>query len=350
MSDRIRILLVADTHLGFDLPVRPRVTRRRRGPDFFERFQDALAPALRGEVDLVVHGGDLLFRSKVRPSLVLAALEPLFAVADAGVPVFIVPGNHERSAIPYALLARRERIHVFDSPRTFRLEIGGLTVALSGFPYVRDGVRDRFTEVLDRCAWREGPADVRLLCMHQIVAGATVGPVGYMFRGAADVIRGRQIPTGFAAVLSGHIHRAQVLRADLSGRPLAAPVYYPGSVERTSFAEKDETKGFYLIDARSGDGDGGEVCRAEFRGLDARPMAILDLDATGLSRAALESALQAATVELAPDAVARIRIVGEVKEQALPALRAAAVRRLIPPTMNLDVAFPRQRRSPSTAS
>ncbi len=54
-----RVLFVSDTHLGFDLPARPRVERRRRGPDFFANFERALAPALRGEADLVVHGGDL---------------------------------------------------------------------------------------------------------------------------------------------------------------------------------------------------------------------------------------------------------------------------------------------------
>jgi hypothetical protein len=34
----IRILLIADTHLGFDLPFRPRINQRRRGPDFFRQF------------------------------------------------------------------------------------------------------------------------------------------------------------------------------------------------------------------------------------------------------------------------------------------------------------------------
>jgi hypothetical protein len=34
MSDDVRVLLLADSHLGFDLPVRPRSNRRRRGHDF----------------------------------------------------------------------------------------------------------------------------------------------------------------------------------------------------------------------------------------------------------------------------------------------------------------------------
>ena len=34
----IRILFLADTHLGFDLAFRPRIERRRRGPEFFANF------------------------------------------------------------------------------------------------------------------------------------------------------------------------------------------------------------------------------------------------------------------------------------------------------------------------
>jgi DNA repair exonuclease SbcCD nuclease subunit len=339
MPDTVRLLLVADTHLGFDLPARPRVERRRRGPDFFARFEQALEPALRGEVDLVLHGGDLLFRSKVRPSLVLGALEPLFRVADAGVPVFIVPGNHERSAIPYGLLARRERIHVFDLPRTFVIDVAGRSVALSGFPFVRERVRERFSAVVVETGWREFAADVRLLCLHQIVEGARVGPAGHTFRRGDHVIRGRDIPDGFAAVLCGHVHRSQVLRTDLAGRSLAAPVYYPGSVERTSFAEQDETKGYYLLELRAGDAPGGSVVREEFGPLDARPMVTVEIHATGLARPELEAAIRTALGELPDDAVVRLRVGGEIGDEAHRALRAANLRRLVRPTMNVELAL-----------
>ena len=141
-----RVLLLADTHLGFDLPWRPRVERRRRGPDFFANYERALAPAVAGEVDLVVHGGDVLFRSKVRPQLVQMAFEPLMRVADAGVPVVVVPGNHERSAIPYPLLATHPDVHILSAPRTVRLEIRGSRVAVAGFPFQRHDVQGRFRQ------------------------------------------------------------------------------------------------------------------------------------------------------------------------------------------------------------
>ncbi|MBC8461171.1 MAG: metallophosphoesterase [Deltaproteobacteria bacterium] len=80
----IRILFIADSHLGFDLPFRPRVVRQRRGSDFFNNFERALLPALNGSVDCVVHGGDLFYRSKVPARLVTMAFEPLKRVADKG--------------------------------------------------------------------------------------------------------------------------------------------------------------------------------------------------------------------------------------------------------------------------
>src|SRR5690242_14544472 len=250
----IRILLVADTHLGFDLPVRPRVERRRRGHDFLANYATALRPALAGEVDLVVHGGDVFNRSRPLPSLAYQAFEPLTRVADRGVPVIIVPGNHERGRLPHLRFAKHPGIHVFDEPRTFVAEVRGVRVALAGFPSERDAVRARFVELLEATRWRDIAADVRLLCLHQCVEGSTVGPGNYTFTTAADVIRCADIPSGFEAVLSGHIHRHQILTHDRRGHLLGAPVLYPGSIERTSVAEADEEKGFLVVELAMGEG------------------------------------------------------------------------------------------------
>ncbi|UCD77513.1 MAG: metallophosphoesterase, partial [Desulfobacterales bacterium] len=206
----IRILLLADTHLGFDFPLRPRIQRRRRGPEFFANFERALQPALNGQVDCVVHGGDLLYRSKVPAGLVAMAFEPLKKVADRGIPIYLVPGNHERSAIPHRHLGEHPRIHIFDRPRTFRLKKDRFTAALAGFPFVRHGIRNDFLDLVDQTGCQALDVDIRVLCIHQAVDGATVGPGNYMFRNAPDVVNASDIPEGFAAVLAGHIHRSQV--------------------------------------------------------------------------------------------------------------------------------------------
>jgi len=147
-------------------------------------------------------------------------------------------------------------------------------VALSGFPYLRD-VRSRFADALERTGWRAADADLRLLCLHQIVEGACVGVQDFTFTHDPEVIRARELPP-FAAVLSGHIHRMQVLRHDLAGRPLPAPVLYPGSVERTSADERAEEKGTLRIEVAPSPAPAPPRVAVHFERLPTRPWVGLD--------------------------------------------------------------------------
>jgi exonuclease SbcD len=269
------LLFIADTHLGFDQPVRPRVNRRRRGADFFANFRRALEAAVADGVDLVVHGGDLFFRSRVPDAIVDRVYEELMEFAEHGIPLVIVPGNHERSRLPTSLLLEHPGIHVFDSPSTILLELAGATVALSGFPSVRKNIRARFPELVSATLWDEAPADIRLLCFHQTVEGSTVGPAGYTFRGGHDVIRQRDLPEGFHAILAGHIHRHQILRVRKDGG-IPTPVIYPGATERTSFAEAREEKGYCVLEFAP-TGGRWALGRTGFVGLPTRPMVTVEL-------------------------------------------------------------------------
>jgi DNA repair protein SbcD/Mre11 len=331
MQDVVRILFLADTHLGFDLPTRARIQRRRRGHDFLANYATALKPALDGDVDLVVHGGDVFNRSRVPTSVAWQAFEPLARVADRGVPVYVVPGNHERGRIPQLRFAQHPRIHIFGQPRTFTLDVRGVRVAIAGFPSERDDVRARFVDLVEATAWRAVDADVRLLCLHQCVEGATVGPANYTFTTAADVIRGADLPRGFDAVLSGHIHRHQVLTTDLRGRPLVAPVLYPGSIERTSIAEAEETKGFLRVDVTRGKVDW------RFHELPARPLVRHELDVSSLGEDGLESTVRSLVADAPADAVLTLRVLGTLTDRGARVLSAANLRRLAPESMNVEV-------------
>jgi DNA repair exonuclease SbcCD nuclease subunit len=314
-SGDVRILFLSDTHLGVDLPARPRVERPRRGEDFFRAYAQALAPALAGDVDAVVHGGDLLYRSRVPASLAEAALAPLRAVAARGTPVLLVPGNHERSEVPYPLLSLHEHLHVFHAPRTVHLEARGLRVAFSGFPYARD-VRARFRTLLEATRHQERTADVRVLCLHQCVEGATCGPAGFTFRDGADVIRRADLPSDVAAVLCGHVHRHQVLRG-----PPGPAVVYAGSTERTSFAEAGEPKGTVVVELAA-----RGLAGVEFRPLRARPMVIRRLSLAGLDAAAARARIAREVAATPPDAVVRLRVDGPLADGLAPVLGARALR------------------------
>lgn len=341
----IRILLLADTHLGFDLAFHPRVERRRRGPEFFANFKRALRPALEGRVDCVVHGGDLLFRSKVPAKLVGMAFEPLKQVADCGIPVYLVPGNHERSAIPHRHLGDHPHIHIFDGPRTFRLQKDQYTLALAGFPFVRHNVRQKFLQLIDQTGFPGPDADLHLLCVHQAVAGATVGPVGYQFRPAPDVIEPFEIPADFSAVLAGHIHRHQVLAANRQANGPAVPVFYPGSIDRTSFAEKNENKGFLILDFDLKAKQGNRLRQWRFHMLPVRPMIQFDLHAYRMNNRQLRSWIATRLSTLPEDSILKLKIHGRVSQDAMKVLNAAALRAQAAPSMNIDAVFVEARRS-----
>jgi DNA repair exonuclease SbcCD nuclease subunit len=193
--------------------------------------------------------------------------------------------------------------------------------------------------VLAQTGWREASADVRLLVMHHCVEGATVGPGNYTFTTASDVIRGRDLPGEFAAVLSGHIHRHQVLKTDLHGWPLPSPVLYPGSVERTAFAEKNERKGYMTL-VVAHDGSRGTLRTWSFHELAARPMLAREIPVEGRNATWLRSRLRALPAELPEDAVLQLRVTGPLSLAHRALLAAPNLREIFPASMNVDLVIP----------
>jgi DNA repair protein SbcD/Mre11 len=294
-----------------------------------------MEPAMQGQVDLIVHGGDLLYRSRVPPALVDKALTPLVAAAKAGVPVYLVPGNHERSHIPMLLWGVHPNLHIFDKPRTFVEEIRGYTVALSGFPFRRE-IRSAFRTLVDQCGHQSIQADLRVLCLHQTVEGAQVGPADFTFRGGLDVIQGQDIPPGFHYLLCGHIHRSQVLTHDLAGKPLASPVVYPGSIERTAFAERDETKGFMIIEIDPSTPP-SPVREITFVPLPARPMHVIRISPVELGKNPMAVYLAEQIARLPGDAVVSLRLEGTSAWIESQGITASLLRQIAPATMNISM-------------
>jgi exonuclease SbcD len=285
-------------------------------------------------VDVVVHAGDVFDRSSIVSTLAWQAFEPLRRIAELGIPVLVVPGNHERSRLPHLRFARHPNLHVFDAPRTIAVEVNGTRIAFSGFPYERHDVRARFGDIVKETRWTEHDADARMLCVHHCVEGATVGPVNYTFTTAADVIRVRDVPADFAAVLSGHIHRHQVITADLVGRPIHTPVLYPGSIERTAVAEIGEAKGYMVVEVSAA--DVRPTVRWEFRELPARPMIRRELDAAALTPSDLARAVERVIAASPADAVLSVSVSGALEPEHWRALSAARLRALAP-EMNVEV-------------
>ena len=321
----MQILFFADTHLGFDFPIHPRIQRRRRGIDFYTNYARVLEHAKTDSIPIMIHGGDLFFRSKLPGAVIQKAYEPLLSVLEAGIDTFIVPGNHERSKLPATPLFKHPRLHVFDRPRTFVVSRGDQTLALGGFPNIRNDVQRRFGQAFLETGLQEARADHKILCLHQVIEGAVVGVQKYRFPAGPEVIGRSQFPTGLDLILSGHIHRAQEFST-----PEGTPILYPGSIERTSFMERAEPKGYLLITL------GSHHPRWEFVPLPTRPMVQLQVERHLTTKQDLLRHLTDVIPSLPEEAVIQVKVQSAAQ---LGLVSASELRSLFPPSMNVDLAF-----------
>jgi DNA repair exonuclease SbcCD nuclease subunit len=123
-------------------------------------------------------------------------------------------------------------------------------------------------------------------------------------------------------------------------------VLYPGSTERTSFAERNEPKGYVILELESRPGAGPVRARWRFQPLPTRPMVQLELRAAPQSADDLRATIRALLARLSPEAVVRLRLQGPVPEEARGVLSASSLRALAPARMNLSLGeLSRDRRS-----
>jgi hypothetical protein len=131
---------------------------------------------------------------------------------------------------------------------------------------------------------------------------------------------------------------------------MPTPVFYPGSIERTSFREKDEPKGYLTLEIVPAPGTvknspgRGTVSQWQFHRLPARPMTQLELRANGMKAHALKSLIEETLKPLPVDSVVKIRVHGRLPDESLEILSAESLRSLTLPTMNLTVTLPDYRK------
>ena len=318
----VKITFLSDTHLGFDLPLRPRLNIRRRGEDFFANTRQVLDMAIAEKSDLIIHGGDLFFRSKVPAPIIDKVYALLFEYAEKGIPIIIVPGNHERSVLPQSILLNHPNLYIFRQAESFEFNIRGEKVIVSGFPNIRKDVRSRFGEVQEKL--KREQESLSILVMHQAIDGSQI--VGYTFRDSADVVNIKDISRDFDLVLSGHIHRRQILT---NGRQ---PIIYSGSVERTSFQEMSEPKGYYEVEMAKSS-RGWRADKIALRELPARPMVDIYLDDI-IERSNWEELLKEKISHLHNDSIVRLKLKNKAANLDLTAEK---LRKIFPKTMNYSL-------------
>ena len=246
-----RVIHTGDTHIGYAQYHSP--VRRQ---DFLDAFEAVIDDAVDGDVDAVVHAGDL-FHDR-RPELVdlMGTISALRRLEDADIPLLAVVGNHE-STRGCQWLDLFERLGLATRLGDEPTVVGD--TAFYGLDHVPVSRRDD----LDY-AFADHDADYAALVAHGLFE-----PFGYADWDTEHVLA--ESTVAFDAMLLGDNHTPDVAEVD------GTWVTYPGSTERASASER-EGRGYNLVtfdaDAAAGD-DRVDVRR---RALDTRPFVFVEAD------------------------------------------------------------------------
>ncbi len=298
MTDPIRVLHFADTHIGVESYGRtdPETGLSSRVRDFLRRMDDMQDYAKQHGVDLIIFAGDAF---KTRSPSPTYQREFAYRISDLAelAPVVMLVGNHD---VPPNYL-RASSIEIYDTLRVpnvmvasdFGVDIveterGSVAVATAPYPtrsWLLEGVNttgmsiaevdqtvgEIISDKLDDLAAEVAELDMpRLLVGHFTVGGASFGS-------ERQIMLGRDITVSKSAladarwdyVALGHIHKHQNQTANRHDAP---PVVYSGSLERIDFGEEGDRKGFcYVQLARS-------ATQWDFVPVEARPFVTLRAD------------------------------------------------------------------------
>jgi DNA repair exonuclease SbcCD nuclease subunit len=330
----LRFVHTADTHLGFEIT---RVHqshpegRLKRADHIFHNFIKTIDHALEIEADLFIHSGDLFNKTYISREILDELIWPLFELSRRGVKTFIIPGNHEKSVFPFDLFHGAANIFVFSEPRTYVLQLNGYSIGLVGFPFIRDNSRYTFLEALKDTEYTGLRTDMNFLVTHQAFDQARVGPAGFIFRaGRRDTVSKHTVPTDFDYIAAGHIHQRQILSHPL--RPDLKFVY-PGSIQRISFAERFEEKGFFE----------GEVLNnrieTRFIPLPVYDMEMVEIESAGKGAKEIEDDICSQFWRFDPNLVIRFLLTGGSKLSDYPSVEFERLRSLMPPVLECQFAI-----------
>ncbi len=296
----IRFLHLSDTHFGVHYALKPRnLLRRAYGELFFRKAEEIVREAISThKIDFIIHSGDFFNRSKPPPEVVNRGVKPFQLAARKGIPVFIIPGNHERSRLPLGLLPfSNDNLNLFAVPCSYLFKKNGISIKITGFPYIRHNARNTFSEIL-RKAWNNSSSrnttrcDCSILVVHQLLAGSRIED--HTFSRGFDVVPMLPALKKFDYVACGHVHRFQFLyekeppilkstnrfhcvkqhyeacswhfdgeHSHCSHFPNPV-IAYAGSLERVSFMERNEPKG-YLIGELTPSNKGQKALNLKYR-------------------------------------------------------------------------------------
>jgi DNA repair protein SbcD/Mre11 len=275
----IRLLHTADIHIGMENygRVDPATGINARVMDFLRRLSDIADYAIDEGVDLFIFAGDAYKTRDPNPTYQREFSRRIKKIADAGIPVLLLVGNHDLPTVP----KRASSISIFDTLNVPNVIVGdreelreitcrrGQPLQVATVPYPlrsalvsREDAQGKSLAEMDAMLQaimveniqalaeqaRRRPEIPAVLVGHFSVNEASHGSEKNIMIGRdAAVPRSVLANPAWRYVALGHIHKHQSLNADAQ-----PPVIFSGSIERIDFGEEHEPKGFVVAELSDG--------------------------------------------------------------------------------------------------
>jgi exonuclease SbcD len=271
------ILHFADAHIDMANYGRrdPETGLPLRVMDFLKSLDEIVDTAIAERVDLVLFAGDAYRDRNPAPTFQREWGQRIMRLAQAGIPVLLLVGNHDLSpalgrahALAEFDTLQVERVRVLDKPQFLRPDdLWGLPLQVIALPWVsRSGMiahfgisggdpaeiytqlEEKLTALVSHWLAEADPNLPIVLTAHASVQGATYGGERTVMLGSDLVLSGALVKNPqLDYVALGHIHKPQNLNE--GAHP---PVIYPGSIERVDFGEMDDDKFFVIAKVERG--------------------------------------------------------------------------------------------------
>jgi exonuclease SbcD len=355
----MKILHFADFHLGVENYGRtdPATGLSSRLGDFLSALDKLVDYAIGDKIDLVLFCGDAYKTREPSPTQQREFARRINRLATAGIPVFLLVGNHDlpnavgrATATEIFSTLAVPHIYVSGRPDISKIPTAGGTVQIVSLPWLRrspllsreesrdlsfDEIKERLQQALTQVIAEKAAAlDSSLpaiMAAHVAVVGARGGSENLMIIGQEHSVLLSSIALpAFDYVALGHIHKYQVLQ------PENPPVVYAGSLERVDFGEENDEKGFCVVEITT-DASGHRHTAFAFHPLSGRRFLTIDValeaedgDPTGTVLQAI-----AAQGDRARDAVVRLNI---SQPEQLAGLRDGEIRSALKEAHNFTIA------------
>jgi exonuclease SbcD len=290
----ITMLHLADLHIGIENYGRidPASGLHSRLLDYLERLDEAISTGLDAGINLALIAGDIYKNRSPNPTHQREFARRIYRLREAGVPVFLLTGNHDISPaagrahsveifnalhIPGITIADRPNLHIIDTAAgavqiialPWVTRHGLLTrdeTRTASFSEIEAMLRQRIESFIEHTIDGLDPDMPAILTMHGTIDGATLGAEQNLTLGQEFVLpRSIVSHQRLDYVAMGHIHKHQSLGTHL-------PIVYPGSIERVDFGERREDKGCVLVELARG------ATNWRFQALAARPFISIEVD------------------------------------------------------------------------